>query len=351
MALAVVTAVTVALLFAGETQGPACDAARGKGRIGGADGADMSTMSDDDLARVLDAARTAGMWSVRVDVDWSRVEPVQGRRDWTDVDRVMRAVVARGMCPLGLVTYAPAWAADPALHPTGTHFAPTDPRLFAGFAAAAARRYRDEVRVWEVWNEPNTVQFFQPRPDPAAYGRLLAATHGAVKAVDAHITVVSGGLAPAEDDGGDIAPTTFLAGLYAGGFNAFFDAFAIHPYSYPALPNAPGTEAWNTALRVAIMHEEMVAGGDAGKQIWITECGAPTGTAAVAVSEDVQAQTLDIVLGYAKKTPWIGPAFVYSIRDGGSDAADAEQNFGVLRRDFSPKPAYAVVSAFGRGGP
>jgi hypothetical protein len=350
LALGVVAAVAVALYVAGPSHGAGCGAEYGNGRIGGSDGADMLTMSDGDLTRVLDAARDAGMWSVRVDVDWSRVEPVAGRRDWSEVDRVVHAVVEHGMCPLGLVTYAPAWAADPALRATGTYFAPRDPHVFAAFAAAAAGRYRDEVMVWEVWNEPNTVKFFQPRPGADAYGRLLAATYAAVKSVSTDLTVVSGGLAPAEDNGRDIAPTTFLSGLYAGGFNRSFDAFSIHPYSYPALPNAPGTAVWNTAQRLGIMRAAMVAGGDAGKQIWITECGAPTGTAAVAVSEDAQAQTLKIVLGLARSTPWIGPAFVYGIRDGGNDIADPEQNFGILRHDLSPKPAYGVVRGFGKDG-
>jgi hypothetical protein len=344
----VVAAVAVALYVAGSMRGPGCSIEHGKGRTGGSDGAGMLTMSDGDLARTLDAARDAGMWAVRVDVDWSRVEPVAGEHDWSEVDRVMSAVIQHGMCPLGLVTYAPAWAADPALRPTGNYFVPRDPQLFADFAATAARRYRDRVMVWEVWNEPNTLKFFQPRPDAAAYGRLLAATYVALKSVDAHIAVITGGLAPAEDNGSDIAPTTFLSGLYAGGFNRYFDAFSIHPYSYPALPNGPGTEDWNTARRVGIMRDEMLAGGDGAKPIWITECGAPTGTAAAAVSDAVQAQMLDIIMGYARTAPWIGPAFVFSIRDGGRDASDPEQNFGILRFDFSPKPAYGVVSEFGK---
>ena len=349
-ALAAVGVVTVALLLAGAGRGTACTMADGTGRTGGSDGAGMLTMSDDDLARTLDAARDAGMWSIRVDVDWSRVEPVAGQRKWSEVDRVVGAVVERGMCPLGLVTYAPTWAADPASRPTGTYFHPADPQLFANFAAAAAGRYRDRIMVWEVWNEPNTEKFFKPRPDVAAYGRLLTATYTALKAVAGDIAVLSGGLAPAEDNGRDIAPTTFLSGLYAGKFNRSFDAFAVHPYSYPALPNAPGTEVWNTARRVGIMRAEMVAGGDEAKPIWFTECGAPTGSAAVAVSDAAQAQTLDVVLTYAKRTAWIGAAFVFSIRDAGRDAADPEQNFGILRYDFSPKPAYAVTTRIGKDG-
>ena len=94
------------------------------------------------------------------------------------------------------------------------------------------------------------------------------------------------------------------------------------------------------------MRDTMVAGGDKGKGIWITEFGAPTGTGAGAVSESVQADTIRIVLQAAKETPWIGPAFVYSMRDSGTNKADREQHFGVLRRDFTPKPAASIVQQF-----
>ena len=81
--------------------------------------------------------------------------------------------------------------------------------------------------------------------------------------------------------------------------------------------------------------------------MWITECGAPTGTGPRAVSDATQAKTLDMILAMAANTPWLGPAFVYSMRDSGSDAGEIEQNFGVLRRDSTPKPAYDVVRRYG----
>jgi hypothetical protein len=324
-----------------------CDGATAKGRVGASDGDDVLNLSAEDLGRTLSAAHDAGVWSVRVDVDWSRVEAERGRRDWSDVDRVVRAVTAHGMCAHGLITYAPAWAGDPTDHPEGSAFPPSDPNLFGQFAREAAQRYRHDVAVWEVWNEPNTVRFFKPAPNAGRYAALLASAYTAIKSVDAEMTVLSGGLAPAEDNGRDIAPTTFLAGLYAADANRYFDGFAIHPYSYPALPNDPATAEWNTALRMATMHDIMVAGGDAQKPVWITECGAPTGTARVAVTDAVQAETIRIVLRAARDVAWLGPAFVYSIRDSGTDTDDAEENFGVLRHDFSPKPAYAVVREFG----
>ena len=38
-----------------------------------------------------------------------------------------------------------------------------------------------------------------------------------------------------------------------------------------------------------------------------------------------------------------GPVFVHSLRDAGTDPADSEQNFGLLRADFTHKPTFDVV--------
>lgn len=330
---------------------PPCDPAGADGRPGASDGSSMLTLSDEDLDRVLDAAGDAGMWSLRIDIDWSLVEPSPGERDWAIPDRIVKAVAARGMCPLGLLAYAPAWAAVEHPGPLDSRFEPRNPAEFADFAGAAALRYRNEITVWEVWNEPNNADFYKPTPDVESYGALLSASYRAIKAADPGATVLSGGLSPAEDDGRHIAPVTFLAGLYRGGYNRFFDAFAIHPYSYPELPDAPDTSHWNTAQKMTSMRAEMARGGDEDKSIWITEFGAPTGTGDDAVTDPVQARTIEIMLGWARDTPWIAAAFVYSIRDSGIDVAEIEQNFGLLRHDFSAKPSFEVARRFGHSEP
>jgi polysaccharide biosynthesis protein PslG len=325
---------------------PNCSASAAKGRVGGQNGSGMLNLSDADLTRVLAKAQSAGMSAIRLDIDWSGIEPSRGNLDWRNTDRVISAIVAHGMCPLGVLTYTPMWATNPDDQPTDSHYRPKDPNTFGAFVRAAANRYRGSVTTWEIWNEPNWVAFFKPKPDVNSYGPLLTAAYNAIKSVDSSMVVISGGLAPAPDDQA-IAPLTFVSRLYSGGFNHYFDGVGVHPYTYPALPNDPATSSWSAAQQMWPIRDAMVAAGDADKWIWITECGAPTGTSPVSVSEAVQAETLRIVLQAAKDIPWLGPAFVYGIRDDGPDLADPEQNFGIVRRDFSPKAAYDVVRQFG----
>ena len=314
-------------------------------RIGVSPGASIANLSTADLDRDLSLAKDAGAFAVRLDLDWGLIEPTRGTFDWALSDRIIDAVVAHGMCPYGIVGYTPRWARVAAAV-DNPHARPADPAEFASFARAVVERYQDRMRLWEVWNEPNLVSFFAPAPDVAAYSELLRLTYQAIKQVQPDSTVLAGGMAPAETTQGNITGTTFLSQMYDHGANQYFDAFNVHPYTWPYLPNDPGTSSWNTAMKMWAMRDVMVAGGDANKQIWITEFGAPTGTNPNSVTEQVQSDTIGIVLDAVLGTDWLGPAFVYSLRDSGTDTSDVEQNFGLLHRDWTPKLAYARVDAF-----
>jgi hypothetical protein len=313
---------------------------------GASPGAGFLYLSNSDQAAEVDAAKKAGIRTVRIDVDWSAIETSPGVFNWSSTDRAMAAVASAGMCPLGLIGFTPKWATNPADNATDSHYRPKDPARYGQFVRTAALRYRSTVSAWEIWNEPNTLNFFKPTTDAAYYTQLLKAGYAAVKGVNSTLGVISAGMAPATDNGRDIAPLTFLAGMYDAGARGSFDAVGMHPYTYPYLPNDPSTSSFSAAQQMWPMHDIMVNRGDGAKRIWMTEFGAPTGTSPRAVTPQTQADTVRIVLDAAKGTSWLGPAYVYSIRDAGSDLTDPEQNFGLLHRDFAPKPAYQVMASY-----
>ncbi|GAA2065728.1 glycoside hydrolase 5 family protein [Williamsia deligens] len=313
---------------------------------GASPGAGFLYLSNSDQSAEVSAARKAGVRTVRVDVDWSAIETAPGVFNWASTDRAMTAVANAGMCPLGLIGFTPKWATNPADNATDSHYRPADPARYGQFVRTAAQRYRSAVSAWEIWNEPNTLNFFEPHTDAAYYTQLLRAGYAAVKGVSTSLGVISAGMAPAADNGRDIAPQTFLAGMYDAGARGSFDAVAMHPYTYPYLPNDPSTSSFSAAQQMWPMHDIMVNRGDGAKRIWMTEYGAPTGTSPVSVTPQTQADTVRIILDAAKGTSWLGPAYVYSIRDAGSDPTDPEQNFGMLYRDFAPKPAYQVLASY-----
>ncbi|HSH60891.1 MAG TPA: cellulase family glycosylhydrolase, partial [Acidimicrobiales bacterium] len=299
--------------------------------------------TDAEVDRDLDAmAATGGKW-LRLDFDWQSAEPSPGNYRWTYIDRVVNRAQARGLRILATPAYTPAWA-----RPAGTSdkHPPTDPKAYAAFVKAAAQRYGPRgVHHWEIWNEPNIPLFWQPLPNPAQYAALLRASSAAIRSVDRQAVIVTAGLAPAADtsDGRHISPRTFLSKLYQAGVQDSFDAVGMHPYAWPYGISAPGD--WNQWYSLSKTYDLMVANGDSAKKIWATEYGAPTGTNSRSVTEAGQATFVQEAFSAWPTMPWAGPLFWYSFRDQGNDRSDPEDNFGIMRRDFSAKPA---MSAFAK---
>ncbi|TCJ97234.1 hypothetical protein DFR71_3275 [Nocardia alba] len=308
--------------------------------LGIAGGHPWLSMSASELDRQMAGVVDAGATWIRMDLDWSLIEHDRGRKDWSMTDRVVRSARSHGLHVLAILTYSPPWARQ---NPGAGNKAAPNPALFGQFVADAVDRYRDQIRHWEVWNEPNVTSFFAPLPHVGLYAQLLHQAATAVRTRQPGGQVLVGGLAPAADNGRDIAPTTFIERLYALGSAPDFDAVAVHPYSYPELPAAPSRDnAFHNLTRIRAI---MDARGDTSKRLWPTEFGAPTGTGARAVDEQTQAEILGGGLDLIAQMPLVGPVFVYSLIDAGDDRQDLEDNFGMLRRDYSAKPALAQVRA------
>jgi hypothetical protein len=313
--------------------------------FGISDGGQMQTEDATSMNRDLDAMAAAGARWLRVDVYWSSVQGAgPDSYDWSGPDRLIKAASARGIKVLAFIGFAPPWA-----RPAGSdqYHAP-DAGKYATFAAKTAAHYAPMgVHAYEVWNEPN-IGFWQPKPDPVAYTNLLKAAYPAIKSQDPASTVLIGGLSPADSSEGKIPPVDFLKAIYANGGKGYFDAVGHHPYCWPATPGDQETwSAWYQMNQGAeSLRSVMVANGDGDKKIWGTEFGAPTnGPSGSFVSEAEQAKAIST--GYAKwqTYDWAGPLFAYQARDRGTATDTRENFFGLLRRDFSEKPAYAAYKA------
>lgn len=282
-------------------------------------------LSDADTNRALDMAKSVGVESLRIDISWYVVEYEEGEPDWSLIDPLVDMAIARDISVLGMLYDSPAWLSGS----TDPHTPPSDPQLFAEFAAATATHYLGRIDTWEIWNEQNIPRFWAT-PDPVAYAELLKAVYPAIKAVDSSATVITGGLSP---DPSGIDPLAFVEAMYAAGAGGYFDALSMHPYSFPYLPTLDSVKA---------VHDVMTANGDGDKKVWLTEVGAPTGTSPWAVSEEDQAETIKIFIDAARTTDYVGPVYLYSLLDTGSSLSDPEDNFGLLRGDFTPKPAFGI---------
>ncbi|MET0197935.1 MAG: beta-galactosidase [Rhodococcus fascians] len=330
--------VAAAVALALGVTAPAAQAAPPSG-LGFSSGAPFLLLDDATLSNELVAGREVGASWVRVVVNWAQIETAPGVFDWGNTDRVVDAARAQGYSVLAVLAGTPAWAQGPipSLLPGAV---PVDPNTYGAFAGAAAAHLGNRVDSYEVWNEPNIPSFFAP-VDAARYVGLLRAAYPAIHNADPGATVLSAGLATTIDTGAwTVAPVTFLQQMYAAGAGGFMDAVALHPYTFPfTVENDPNGQ-W---AQVDQAYGTMAANGDGGKKIWITELGAPTGNGPMAVTEEAQAAIIGSSLAQASRLPYVGPVFVHALRDAGADAFDSEQNYGLLRADFSRKPSFAVV--------
>lgn len=308
--------------------------ARQRREFGISTGSHILDFGADELGRYLDGVAATGVSIIRTDLAWPIVQPVgPDRFDWTVPDRVLGAAESRRLKVVAILDYTPAWAraeGTTQFHP------PSDPAAFARFCAATATRYRGRVAAYEIWNEPNQDYFWRPLPDPAGYAALLRAACTSIKNADRRATVLGGATTGgwSATSGPKLDPVSFLDRVYAAGAGGSFDAWSHHPYTGDL--NYYTTSPWSKmGATTPSLRSVMVARGDKAKQIWATEFGASTAD----VTEAAQAQLITAACAQIQQYSWAGPLCCYSYRDTGIDASDAEQNFGLVRYDWSAKPA------------
>lgn len=264
---------------------------------------------------------------------------------WTTADSIVNSILGRGMQPLAVLSTTPAWARLPVC--TESQWcAPKATSIvdFAQFAAAAADRY-PQIRVWEIWNEPNQAAWWRPGADPESYTALLKAAYRSIKAVNPNAIVITGGMAPSVTNEKSFSPIEFLQEIYTYGGRGSFDGVGHHPYCYDAADKCPdfyaSWSAWSQMNDTTpSLRSVMKDHGDAVLKIWATEFGAPTGSSR-AVTETQQANMLSKAYELFRAYDWAEPVLIWhKDRDQCNNSANKECFFGLIRNDGSKKQAY-----------
>ncbi len=197
--------------------------------------------------------REAGIEWARTDFDWSGVEPKPGEWNFSHLDETMDWAEAAGIKILPILDYDVKWAS-----PAYKHL-----DKWGEYVRQVVTRYKDRIRVWEVWNEENLDHMWREKPDGANYVPLLKTAYETIKAIDPKLTVLFGGTAG--------IPYEYIEAAYQAGAAPYFDVLNIHPYRYPNTP-----EQRSLVGDVVKLRELMGRYNDANKPLWITEIGWPT---------------------------------------------------------------------------
>lgn len=305
----------------------------------------------------VDKADQMGARWIRRFVSWSEIEPQQGV--WNDapvreVESLVSLAKLRGHKVNLIFTGAPSWANGS----SNSLVAPQNPDLYAAFLGKLARRLKGRVDAYEIWNEPDAVEFWPgpPAPSPEAYLSLLRPAYVSIKAEDPAAMVLAGPLT-----GNNYQ---FVEGLYRQGGKPFFDGVSTHtdtacnlksPDQYYRDPD--GRVGQYTFLSFREVRQVMVDNGDSDKPILMTEMGWSTatglcartkkaGTKNAGVSEAQQADNLTLGYRCMANYPYMMAGIWFNYRDTSPEDTELAR-YGLLHYDFSPKPSYFAMQSAG----
>jgi polysaccharide biosynthesis protein PslG len=227
-------------------------------------------LSTADLERMEGTVET-----LRIPIYWTNCEPRPGEFDFSVPDAEIAAAAARGIQVMPFVYGTPSWlAAKPAIPPT------SGPALAAWeeFLGKLVERYGSAGTLWEevprsrpilrwqIWNEPNFVLFWAPKPSPEGYARLLRRSARTIRAADPRAKIVMAGVAPV---GAGTKPSLFVRQLLRRpGVRGSFDFAALHPYS---------SNMGELNYQLQLMRSALAAGGADRKPLLVTEIGVASG--------------------------------------------------------------------------
>lgn len=246
----------------------------------------------------------AGANVVRTGLDWNFIEPTQDgdtEEHWQPATELYDAAVAAGLKPVFILGFAPEWARDPGGYARDcdwwcpfVQFPPSRSMdgEWAEFVSEAARRF--PKAMFEIWNEPNFVGFWESGPDPQRYAELLAIAYDAIKARNRTIKVLGGALSIQEQtDQNGMAMGEFLTQAYDAepSIRTKMDFLSFHPFPYSATLWSKQNQDTLFARAFASLRAARNAAGDSTRKLFITELGVSTGPPE-SLTEAQQADTL-----------------------------------------------------------
>jgi hypothetical protein len=308
------------------------------------DGTHSQAQIDAQLAELAGTGATVA----RSDALWESGEPAAPiggvhRYDWSFDDRIAASLAAHRLRWLPIIDYTAVWDESVAGQ---DHSPPSSTADYAAFAGAFAARYgpggafwrahpgpsAEPVTSFEIWNEPDTGQFWVTGPNPAAYARLYLAARAAIDVADPTARVIVGGLTE---------PTSFLPEMVRTmpDLAGHVDGVAIHPYGAPLA----------VLRRVRAARATLDSLGMGGVPLYVTEFGwatDPPGAISYAPESRRPGYIADALTGLGHIGCGLAGVLLYTWVTPEQNLADREDWFGISSPSGDPN---ADVAAFALG--
>jgi polysaccharide biosynthesis protein PslG len=290
------------------------------------------------IERAVDMMKQAGIGFIRMDFLWADIEPAPGEFDFERYDMIVDIIRERGISVLGILHYNPSWVEGP------WNKVP-DAELYTEYACRTVEHFKDRIKYWEIWNEPDEPEYWIPQDGMKTYTVLLRRVYPALKEIDPSCKILMGGIS-------NKIPYS-LKRIYENGGKEYFDIVNIHPFVDPE-----GQEPIKRVYHIyKAVRDIMEKYNDSEKNMWFTEIGCPgVGKPSKRIGwwfgqgPDEGAQALWLEQVYDNCLQWKGVDKVFwaFFRDTDRHFKSAVDYFGLIRNDFSVKPSYKAYKKRGQ---
>jgi len=286
----------------------------------------------DPSGRAYAMMRDAGITSVRTDAHWAYVERRPGQLKiephW---HRYLKATAAQGLSTQFILGYGNS-------HYGGGEKPRTEPvrAAFNRYVEFITEELKGQVAYYEIWNEwdvedPRDPEFTQD------YARLIADASGIIRQRAPNAKVLAGAVTTQGIESG------FALRLLENGLMQSVDGLSLHPYVHCRGWRRNTPEAWIEWMTE--VDKDLTRAAGRPVPLYLTEMAWPSHQGACGIDETLQAAYLARSFFLARTLPSIRGMWWYDFRNDGTDRTEREHNFGLVRQDFTPKPAYRVLTA------
>ncbi len=274
----------------------------------------------------------AGFRWIRMDFKWDLTEPERGRYDFSPYDRLLTSMDQYQLKPLFILDYGnPHYTEGMSVRTEEAR------QAFARWAVAAAKHFSGRGILWEMFNEPNVKLFWPPQPDVNEYAALALVVGRALRAQVPNERFIGPATSGVEFN--------FIESCFQANLLQYWQAVSVHPYRQRNPELAANEYAYlrrlisDYAARQKLTNAVPIISGEWGySAVWRK------------MSEEKQA-TFVARMMLTNLANGIPVSIWYDWRDDGTDKAEPEHHFGLVRHEyrsgaaqvFEPKPAYLAV--------
>jgi hypothetical protein len=205
-----------------------------------------------------------GVKWARCQTGWARTETRKGQYDFAWLDSVVDSMLKIGIQPWFNLGYGNTLYTPGPPHESAVGWIPLNSdeakSAWRRYVETLARRYAGRVKHFEIWNEPNIANFWQPdKPDASRYLEFVRLTAPVLRSNSPGAVLIGGAFAG--------LPFDYIETCFENGLAKEVDKISYHPYR--AVPEE------NYAAEIAALRG-IIGRYKPGMPIWQGENGAPS---------------------------------------------------------------------------